>query len=108
MKRLLTKVYDWLGIETNAWNWMQLLFGKHYLGALLIAILITLFCSNYQPTNCTYYKYRVTICDTGSNCYFDTDSISWEHGMLVAIDYKGEKRMVKPIRIKEGAFKRCK
>ncbi len=43
MKRLLTKVYDWLGIETNDWNWMQMLFGKHYLGALIMVIMIALY-----------------------------------------------------------------
>lgn len=44
MKKLLTKIYNYLGLETEDWNWMQMLFGKHYVGAILIVgmLIITL------------------------------------------------------------------
>jgi len=47
MKKLLTKTYAWLGIETNDWNWMQLLFGKHYLGAIILAIILAIMIALY-------------------------------------------------------------
>jgi hypothetical protein len=42
MKETLKKIYDFLGIETKAWNCMQMLFGKHYLGVLTIVIILVL------------------------------------------------------------------
>jgi len=44
MKKLLTKTYDWLGIETNDWNWGQMLFGKHYLGAIILIMIALYVC----------------------------------------------------------------
>ena len=40
MQKILTKAYNYLGLETGDWNWMQLLFGKHYIGAILLMLLL--------------------------------------------------------------------
>ena len=40
MKKLLIKIYKYIGVETEDWDWAQLLFGQYYLGALLILLFI--------------------------------------------------------------------
>ena len=43
--KLLIKMYALMGVNTSGWNICQLLFGKHYLGAIiLIGVVLIISC----------------------------------------------------------------
>jgi len=41
MNKVLIRINKWIGItDTSEWNTMQLLFGKHYIGAIILLIVL--------------------------------------------------------------------
>jgi len=64
-------------------------------------------CVENKPKDCKTYKYTVDVCNNCFGAWFYTDSISWENGMLIAVDHYGKKRILKPLEIEEGAFEVC-
>lgn len=43
MRKLLTKLYGLTDSEFDDWNFMQKMFGRHYLGIIILLVIIALF-----------------------------------------------------------------
>lgn len=43
MKKQLIKLYKYLNIDTENWNSLQMLFGEHYIGLALLAIMVIIY-----------------------------------------------------------------
>lgn len=42
MRKVLERIYRYLGVDTEDWTMMQLLLGEEYFGASVIFLLLTL------------------------------------------------------------------
>jgi hypothetical protein len=74
---------------------------------IILITLIALLMYGCKEYNCKNYRYKVDVCNNCFGAWFYTDSIRWENSMLIAIDHRGKKRIIKPLEVEEGCFEEC-